>query len=213
LLVLSETVKSSSGVVRWNCLCDCGASTTASTPALRGGKKVSCKCYQRERRLTRGITHGQSHSRTYNSWAAVVQRCTNSANHKYKKYGGAGINVCTRWRSFENFLADMGARPQGTTIDRIDNLKGYEPGNCRWADARTQAINRRRTILVDYRGERMCLFDWSKKLDLPYARTVARYRRGLRGDDLFAQAVIKRYSRVTVPLDGYVSGCYGVGTH
>jgi hypothetical protein len=84
-------------------------------------------------------------SRTYSTWCSMRQRCNNPNNPKWKHYGGRGIRVSERWNSFANFLADMGEKPPGTSIDRIDNDKGYEPGNCRWADALTQANNTRLT--------------------------------------------------------------------
>ena len=80
---------------------------------------------------------------TYRSWCDMIQRCTNPRRDNYERYGGRGITVCERWMTFANFLADMGERPDGTSIDRIDNYRGYEPGNCRWATAIEQAQNKR----------------------------------------------------------------------
>lgn len=84
-------------------------------------------------------------SRTYTSWDAMKQRCFNPKNPRFRAYGGRGITICERWKSFENFLADMGERPDGTSLDRIDVNGNYEPMNCRWADAATQASNTQRS--------------------------------------------------------------------
>ena len=93
---------------------------------------------------THAVRHGMRSTSTYSSWANILQRCTNQNSQAYERYGGRGITVCDRWRnSFENFYADMGERPEGTSIDRINNDSNYEPGNCRWATSTEQNNNRR----------------------------------------------------------------------
>jgi hypothetical protein len=87
---------------------------------------------------------GRAGTPTYYVWAAMVQRCTNPANKEWDRYGGRGITVCSRWRDFRNFLADMGEQPEGLTLDRIDNDGGYGPGNCQWATTSEQQRNTRR---------------------------------------------------------------------
>lgn len=82
-------------------------------------------------------------SPTYLTWVAMRNRCTNPKQDNYKYYGGIGVTICERWAVFANFLADMGERRPGLTLDRIDGNKGYEPGNCRWADRHAQRVNRR----------------------------------------------------------------------
>ena len=83
-------------------------------------------------------------SSTYRAWSAMRRRCFNAATKDYPLYGGRGITVCERWKTFENFLEDMGVRPEGKTLDRINNDGNYEPGNCRWATWSEQRVNQRR---------------------------------------------------------------------
>lgn len=92
----------------------------------------------------RGHGHSSAGHRTptYCSWQNMISRCNHGSAPSYPNYGGRGITVCERWRKFANFLADMGERPEGMTLDRVDNDGNYEPGNCRWADKATQAVNR-----------------------------------------------------------------------
>lgn len=133
----------------WLCVCDCGRETVTTSTRLKSGATTSCGCFVVEaaratRKLLGGpVRHGHSHSPTYRSWYAMRQRCENRKNKRFEIYGGRGISVCERWKLFDNFLEDMGARPEGKTLDRIDCDGNYEPANCRWATASEQMKNRR----------------------------------------------------------------------
>lgn len=108
----------------------------------------------------------------------MVQRCTNPKNSAYATHGGRGIAVCERWRTFANFLTDMGERPDGLTIERIDNDRGYEPGNCRWATRKEQANNRRTSVLIEFRGESKCLSEWARAIGISPQSMQKRLRLG-----------------------------------
>lgn len=132
----------------WRCRCECGTIKNYIGTNLRCGHTTSCGCYQIERARKSATTHGvgATHKRTkeYRAWSNAKDRCTNSRHRYYKDYGGRGISMCKRWlNSFPAFLADMGNAPKGLSLDREDNSRGYEPGNCRWATSSQQASNRR----------------------------------------------------------------------
>lgn len=145
-LFVERQTEAIAGAIAYKCLCDCGTRKTIRGVSLRKGDTASCGCARAEKMASQQYRHGYFGTREYNSWAAMVSRCNDENHPGWKYYGPRGIKVCERWLKFEHFLEDMGARPPKTSIDRVDNDKGYEPGNCRWANAIQQLRNQRRYI-------------------------------------------------------------------
>ena len=144
LTKLKDTGKRKWREIVWLCRCDCGNYVEVPTGSLQSGNTRSCGCLL----STHGHTRCKQRSRTYYSWSSMKQRCANQNTPRYKDYGGRGIRVCNRWLKFENFLEDMGEKPEGyrISIDRIDNDGNYEPNNCKWSTPKEQASNRRNNV-------------------------------------------------------------------
>lgn len=159
---------SAGGKARWLCVCDCGRLTTAIGNQLRSGKTRSCGCLQREARPR--LTHGRSRTPTFTTWVGLRGRCGNPNNQDYPDYGGRGIKCDPRWGLFKNFLADMGERPAGHTLERLDVNGDYGPDNCIWLPAKLQARNRRTARFVILNGERMLSCDAAVKLGYSTSR-------------------------------------------
>ncbi len=147
LLVIHQEPSDKRGMAMFSCRCVCGMVVVTRGSSLRAGHVKSCGCLRVDIARSYQVTHGHSTSgtptREYRTWDGMLQRCRNSNAAGYKDYGGRGITVCRSWSKFENFLADMGPKPKGLSIDRVDNDGNYEPANCRWATAKEQRANQR----------------------------------------------------------------------
>ncbi|EIF30926.1 hypothetical protein BCh11DRAFT_06438 [Burkholderia sp. Ch1-1] len=165
-----------SPVTRWNCVCDCGETRIVTTFNLLRGRAKSCGCLHKEITSRNSTTHGLTRSGAWKSWRAMRARCTNATNGSYPNYGGRGITVCERWKSFENFYADMGDRPAGMTLDRFPEPDGnYEPGNCRWASREEQDANKRPNVYVTWKGKTQTYSQWARELDTDASILRRRY--------------------------------------
>ena len=163
------------GQVYWDCRCDCGVERRVLGANLANGVSESCGCLA----LERATIHGMDRTPTHWAWAGMIQRCENPKYKFYHRYGGRGIKVCDRWRgSFAAFLEDMGPKPDGMSLDRIDNDGDYEPGNCRWASITRQLRNREVTVYLEFRGERKPLGDWADQFGIPVRRVRQRLGKG-----------------------------------
>lgn len=145
------------------CKCECGTVKEVEQSGLVRGASTSCGC----RAFPRG-THNETkrgrRSKEYNAWVSMRTRCNNSNFPGFYLYGGRGITVCERWSEFQAFLEDMGRSPPGTSIERIDNEKGYSPANCKWATPKQQTRNTRRSVKIELNGKLQCLKDWAIEL-------------------------------------------------
>lgn len=162
----------------WACLCDCGRTRLAPSDRLLTGRNTSCGCARPK--------HGGKGTRAFSIWQGMLGRCRNRRHKNWADYGGRGIIVCERWQRFENFLADMGQPGQGATIERRDNAGNYEPGNCFWADRRTQARNTRRSIVITHAGKTQSLAAWAEELGANYWLLHSRHKLGWAPERMFA---------------------------
>lgn len=155
LRVIARAGSNKHGFSIWKCICDCGNERVVAAGALLRGDTKSCGCLRSDRsreRASQRVTHGHCkngvETPTYRSWHSMKNRCTNPKTCNWKEYGGRGITVCERWqgeRGFQNFLADLGERPEGQTLERLNVNGNYQPSNCCWATYSEQRRNQRIT--------------------------------------------------------------------
>ena len=131
--------RNKSGNILWECLCVCGNKVLVCGGDLRNGHTQSCGCLKKEK----ATKHGMVGTATYRVWNSMLQRCNNEKNTHYEYYGGRGITVCNSWFKFEDFFKDMGIKPEGLTLERIQNDLGYAKENCKWATPQEQSRNQR----------------------------------------------------------------------
>lgn len=175
LIVIQRMDNDKNQKTRWLCQCSCGNKIIAQSGNLQSSNTRSCGCLARE---GNNMSHGHSKkgkwSKTYESWAAMVQRCTDPNCLAYHRYGGRGITVCSEWMQFKNFLKDMGEPPVGYQIDRMNNNKNYYKSNCRWATRKEQARNTRSNHLETFKGKTQCLAAWAEEYNINYQTLCSR---------------------------------------
>lgn len=174
----------------WKCRCECGSIHYALGAELSRNRIKSCGCSQ--------VKHGKAHTKTWRIWVQMRQRCDNANDKNYMHYGGRGIDYAATWQDFTIFLADMGDCPNGMSLERIDNNKGYSKENCKWTTSFEQTRNKRTNKFYTYKGERLCLRDWENKLGVSRGYLTKRLKRMS-----FIQAITtpNRYNRAkTMPL-------------
>lgn len=162
----------------WLCKCLCGKMRAISEDTLRSRHSQSCGCLRVDVATARVFKHGLSHTPIWNIWRAMNRRCNNPSDKSFCNYGGRGIKVCESWLKFENFFKDMGHRPSGLTLERIDNNKGYSPDNCKWATRKENIVNRRVTVFMTLNGRTMCQADWCRELSINSQTLRARRMKG-----------------------------------
>lgn len=178
----------------WHCRCDCGTERDVSELNLKNGRSAGCGCSNVEASVEANLRHGETlggkSTSEYTAWKAMHSRCRNPNNKRFEHYGGRGIDVCERWRVFENFLTDMGRRPTSQhSLDRIDNDLGYEPGNCRWAIPHVQMTNRTVTRFVEVDGSNVPIATLAKRNGIPANTLRSRILNGWSLDDALNRPV------------------------
>ena len=165
-------------------LCKCGKEKEVLTYNVKSGRTKSCGCL-------RGEAHGLKGSSTYNSWANMKNRCLSLSHDAFKDYGGRGVKICSRWKSsFNAFLEDMGERPNGHTLDRVNNNGNYEAKNCKWSTREEQANNTRSNVVITEHNVSLTIAQWAKVLEVPRGRIYGRLNLGWSNHDALLMAKV-----------------------
>jgi hypothetical protein len=165
---------SSKSGMKATCVCDCGSAASPLWTNVRRKRTRSCGCLEKESRFS----HGKSSSPAYVSWENMINRCDKGSKQQQNSPLYSSVDVCPQWKSFEGFYKDMGDRPHGTSLDRIDNSKGYFKENCRWATRQEQQQNLRTNVWLEFNGEKKVLSEWSRVKGIPLTTLLYRLKRG-----------------------------------
>jgi len=200
LVVMQASAVRLNGRKSWECKCDCGGSKSVVLSSLISGSTKSCGCLADESRKVATRVHGLSNTKEYEVWSSMKSRCMNSKNKHYKDYGGRGIYVCSKWQtSFRDFYSDMGPKPsEDHSLERIDNDKGYFPGNCKWATGFEQANNTRRNHFLVLDGRRLTLSQWAIEIGVDISVIKSRIRYGWSVRRILTETVRPRELLLTV---------------
>jgi hypothetical protein len=182
-LIVIKFVFKKNGNVCWECLCNCGNTTIVNTSNLRRKHTLSCGCLRKKRLLESLTKHGMSHTRFWNIWRNMRQRCFDENTVNYNRYGGRGIKVCNRWLKFKNFKDDMYKSykehvkifgEKKTQIDRKNYNKNYYKKNCRWVNLFEQANNKKNNHFLTYNNQTLTISQWERKLG--FNKDIVRFR-------------------------------------
>jgi hypothetical protein len=192
LTVIKRNGTDNSGKAKWLCSCECGNTTSTTCDSLIHNNTKSCGCLKR----TCHIKHSKCESPEYNTWESMIQRCNNPNSDEYKNYGGRGIIICEDWQSFEKFFADMGERPKGLSIDRIDNDGNYCKENCRWATREEQSNNTSRTVFYEHDGKVQSITQWAREYNISRTTFDSRLKRGILFEEAIDTSFYRRMGKV-----------------
>lgn len=182
--------------------CSCGAEKVVDRFNVRHGLSRSCGCLKDEEAVARETKHGMSQSKIYRLWRGMVNRCYTPTVRCYPNYGGRGIRVCDRWlNSFEAFFEDMGHKPEGYSIDRIDNNGHYEPSNCRWVSQKNQCNNTRKNVILEINGERKTAQQWADSVGIDGGCVRERLKRGWSAEEAVSPRLLRgSQTRLNTPV-------------
>jgi hypothetical protein len=179
----------------WDCQCDCGVIKPILTSALKLGSTKSCGCLKYECTPPNSTIHGMSYYSGIKTWQGMLSRCNNPSNKDYAWYGGRGIKVCNCWLDPRNFAKDMGEKPAGYSLDRIDTNGNYCSENCQWATPAQQGANKRNNRMLQHDGQVLHLSEWCRRLGVKPSTVSNRLNAGM--DPSLALTMPSRRQRKT----------------